>query len=410
MITHSYVIRIKSVRDGLSSRYLNLILILFLCRSHAVGGRPLIEHVAIRMPFGSCSTEAFRYATILSPCYPGTYSSLLLDCICPEQDNLSVLQRFRRYSPLTNVLTGGYTNSLMPWSNAPCVTDLSSMPWFNAPCVTDSSTPQSNAPCITLYTNHLNYYSSTIEERSVCAFSSCVSYPPCLEWQCTSDNFCVCMFSASVGKLLLRMKDIVLSFLGQLSSPADSLFIRLFLQAGRHSFYIGYDCLYLSRNSSYICVALNLKFQQTLHTKHDFRELKKRLIGRFDYLQGIQLQTLVGLFHNCICWRKCRRRFTSTFRYKFNQHIQVHNGIHIQSLSDVRPGSSNRPSCRNKHQECQRTYNLGGAASRLFHFSLIRDYLASDRSLVSQLEESMFRYIDHVQVDDVGMCYDPELP
>ena len=149
---------------------------------------------------------------------------------------------------------------------------------------------------------------------------------------------------------------------------------------------------------SQICIALKLRFQQTLHTKHDFRELKKRLIGRFASLQGIQLQTLVRFFRNCICWRKCRRRFTSRFRSKFNQRIR--KGIH-RFLSDVRPGSSDRPSCQNKHQDHQRTYNvsLGGAASRLFDFSLIGDHLTSDRSLVSQ--ESMFRFVDHV--DDVGI-------
>ena len=43
--------------------------------------------------------------------------------------------------------------------------------------------------------------------------------------------------------------------------------------------------------------------------------------------------------------------------------------------------------------------NLGGAASKIFDFSLIGDHLTTDRSLVSQ--DSMFRFVDHV--DDVGI-------
>jgi hypothetical protein len=179
------------------------------------------------------------------------------------------------------------------------------------------------------------------------------------------------------------MMDIVLSFLGPNQLSSDGILIRLFLEAGRHGFCIGYDSLYLSRNVSHICIALNLRFQQTLHTKHDFRELQRRLTGRFASLQGIQLQTLAS-------WRKCRRRFSTSgsqarFRSKSNQHIHNHNGIHLQFLSDVGPrpesesGSSDRP-CQNKHQDCQRMYNLnlGGAASRLFDFSLIGDHLTSD--------------------------------
>ena len=152
--------------------------------------------------------------------------------------------------------------------------------------------------------------------------------------------------------------DIILSFLGRLNS--DSILIRLFLLVGRHAFYIGHDCLYLSGNSSHICLALNLKFQQTLLTNHDFCELKNRLIGRFASLQGIQsLQTLATFFCNCIRWQKHRRHSghsgsTSRFKSKFNQIIR--NGLHLQFLSDIRPGSINRPSYLNKHQGCQRTY------------------------------------------------------
>ena len=248
----------------------------------------------------------------------------------------------------------------------------------------------SHAQHVTSYT--VSHYGCTNEKHVL-------SYPPCLGSQGTFEN-CMCMFSASVRDDLLRIMDIILSFFNQLNS--DSILIKLFLQVGRHGFYIGYDCLYLSRNSSHICLALNLRFQQTLHTKHDFRELKKRLIGRFASLQGIQsLQTLATFFRNCICWQKHRRRLTTRFKSKFNQRIR--NGLHLQFLSDIRPGSSDRPSCQNKHQDCQRTYdlNLGGAASRLFDFSLIGDYLTrtSDRSLVSQ--DSVFRFVDHV--DDVGI-------
>ena len=269
---------------------------------------------------------------------------------------------------------------------------------------TNSLTPLSHAQCVTPYVSH---YGSTNKKH---VFH--VSYPPCLGRQGTFENCkcmfsvsvenCMCMFSVSVRNELLRIVDIILSFFGRLNS--DSILIRLFLLVGRHAFYIGHDCLYLSRNSSHICLALNVKFQQTLLTKHDFRELNNRLIGRFASLQGVQsLQTLATFFCNCICWQKHKRHSghsgsTSRFK-KFNQSIR--NGLHLQFSSDIRPGSSNRPSCQNKHQDCQRTnnLNLGGAASKIFDFSLIGDHLTSDRSLVSQ--DSMFRFVDHV--DDVGI-------
>jgi hypothetical protein len=341
------------------------------------------------MPFSSlaCADEAFRYVTIMFFCRSGTHGILLLpDYICPEEDDsLSVSKRFRCYLALTYDLS--YIDFLSPLSNAQEDDSLSVSKRFGRYLALtydlsyiDFLSPLSNAQCSSefLCAAHAGvsqYYGSTNVFRSI-------PYAQCLEQQ-SNEKW---ILPASVWKHLLRMLDVILLFLGQLPVSSDSILIRILIVNGRHGFNIGYDCLYLSRNLSHICISLNLRFRQTLHTKHDFRELKKRLIGRFAYLQGKQSQTLVTFFHNCICWQKRRkfRRFTSRFRFKFNRYI--HNGIHLQFLSDVRPmGSSDTgPSCQNEHgpgqrQDRQRTYNLnlGGAASRLFDFSLIGDHLTS---------------------------------
>ena len=275
----------------------------------------LIDSVAIWMPFGTCADEAFWYVTVVFFCRSGTYCILLLGHNCPETNSLSVSQRFGCYPALTydlsytNFVTSSslsdlqqfghylaltydlsYTNFLSPLSNAQCSS--------KSLCVAPASVSQ--------------YYGSTNEKCYV--FS--ISYLPCLEqWATTVENICEkCMLSVLH---LLRMMDIVLLFLSQLSS--DSILIRIFLQAGRHCLYIGYDCLYLSHNLSHICVVLNLRFWWTLHTKHDFRALKRQLIGRFTSLQGMPLVTF---FRNCtgMCsWQKCRRQYTSSrFRFKLN--------------------------------------------------------------------------------------------
>ena len=383
------------------------------------------------MPFGPCAGEVFRYVTMVFLCRSGTYGILLLDHNCPEDNNLSVSQRFR-YPALTydlsytNFVTSASLSNLQRFGRYPALTyDLSYTNFVMSTTLsnlqrfdrykaltydlsyTNFLLPLSNAQCSSksLCAAHASvsqYYGSTNEKHY--AFSNIsISYPPCrrLEQQATVENIyeeCMLSASASVWKHLLRMTDIVLSFLSQLSSESDSILIRIFLQAGRHCLYIGYDCLYLSRNLSRICIALYLRFQQTLHTKHDFHALKKRLIGRITSLQGMPLVTF---FRNCtgMCgWQKCRTGFTS--RFKLNRSIpHFTNSVRFRSLLLADDMLSNKPSSQNKHQARQTTFNLGGSASRLFEFSLIGDHLTSDRSIVSQ--DSMFRFVAHV--DDVGL-------
>ena len=173
------------------------------------------------------------------------------------------------------------------------------------------------------------HYGSMKEKYYVLCISS---YPPCLEQSepgAICDErwmLCVSESARKLRKLLLRMMDVVLLFLGRISPESDNVLIRLrlLLHTGRHGFYTCYDCLYLCRKLSHTCIVLNLRFQQTLHTKHDFCVLlKRRLISRFACFQGIQSQTLVTFFCNCIvCWRKCRRQLISRFRFKLvNQSI-----------------------------------------------------------------------------------------
>jgi hypothetical protein len=395
------------------------------------GGMPF-ESVAIWMPFGLCAGKVFRYVTMVFLRRSGTYGILLLDHNCPENHSLSVSQRFR-YPALTydlsytNFVTLASLSNLQRFGRYPALTydlsytsfvmstTLSNLQRFDRYLAltydlsyTNFLFPLSNAQCgrkilCAAHASVSQYYGFTNEKRYVFGNIS-ISYPPCrrLEQQGTVENVCEKrMLSASVRKHLLRMTDIVLSFLSQLSSESDSILIRILLQAGRHCLYIGYDCLYLSRNLSRICIALYLRFQQTLHTKHDFRALKKRLIGRITSLQGMPLVTF---FRNCtgMCgWQKCRTRFTSSrFRFKLNRSIpHFTNSVRFRSLLLADDMLSNEPSSQKKHQGRQTTYNLGGSASRLFEFSLIGEHLTSDRSIVSQ--ESMFRFVAHV--DDVGL-------
>jgi hypothetical protein len=141
------------------------------------------------------------------------------------------------------------------------------------------------------------------------------------------------ILSSSVGKHLLKLIYNVLSFFGHLNS--DSILIKLLFQAGRDSVYIGYDCLYVSHVLAHICIALRLRFQQNLYAKHDFRALKNKSVGGYASFQGIPWQTqtpLVTFFCNFtgIFPQKCRRRFTSSSRFKFklNRRTLFKNGIH----------------------------------------------------------------------------------
>ena len=176
-----------------------------------------------------------------------------------------------------------------------------------------------------------------------------------------------------------------------------------------HGIIIGYDCLYLSRNVSHICLALNLRFQQTLHTKHDFCALKRRLIGKFSSFK-FHGTPLVTFFCNCtgICSMHWQFASASRFRLTLNLPVRIplfKNSVRdcFLSLSAVVRSSDHKALFQKKHpghwHGRQTTYNLGGSASRLFEFSLICDHLTSERSLISQ--KSMFLFVAHV--DDVGL-------
>jgi hypothetical protein len=239
------------------------------------GGLLAVNSVAIWMPFSSCAGEAFRYVTMVFFRRPKIYGVyfILLDHIClGEDDGLSVSQRFGRY-PASNLgYRLSYANFLtlsnpQRFGRDPALTHDLSYSCF--------LTPLSNAQCVTLY------YDSTIENQ----YLFCISYLPCLlvEQQRTVEDICVC---TSNMKLILSVP------VGMHWHPSRIMDIIL------SSFWHGYDCLYLSRNVSHICIALNLRFQQTLHTKHDFRALKKRLIGKFASFK-LHGTPLVTFFCNC---------------------------------------------------------------------------------------------------------------
>ena len=258
----------------------------------------------------------------------------------------------------------------------------------------DYITPLSNAQCEISCTACVEYYSSINKKYSAL---SIVMHLLSHEQARTIKKKCICdkkwMLHPSVWNLLLRLVDIAFLLLDRFSY--DSIFVKLLLQTGRHGCYIGYDCLYLDRDLLRPCMVLYLRFRQSQYTKHDFLVLKKRLNDRSSLLRGIQLRTLAAFLRACNC--ACQRKFKSRFACRFMLNLVpciplVNDCICLSNVSDVRPS-----------RQSNARLNLGGGSGnsgrRLYDFSVIGDYLASDSSAVNQ--ESVFRYVAHV--DDVGL-------
>ena len=161
---------------------------------------------------------------------------ILLDHVCPgEDDCLPVSQKFYCY-PTSNLgYNLSYSDFLTLSNSQRFGRDLA---LTNDLSYSTILTPLSNARCVTLY------YDSTFENH----FLFCISYLPCLlaeQQGYIVENICVCtgnvesILSAPVGMHPSRIMDIVRSS---------------FL----HGFIIGYDCLYLSRNVSHICLILSI--------------------------------------------------------------------------------------------------------------------------------------------------------
>jgi hypothetical protein len=176
-------------------------------------------------------------------------------------------------------------------------------------------------------------------------------------------------------------------------------------QAARDSRYISFNCLHPDHDICRDCLLLNLSFRQTLYAKHDFHVLKTRLNYKLSCFQGTQRHALADLFRAYICRQRSKSRLATGFRFILKQIIHFsRNYLHLQHLSITRLTRSDKP-CQvtvrdqiRPSKEDSIVRNLGGSGCRLYNFSLIRDHLGSDPSLVAQ--DSMFRYVAHV--DDVG--------
>jgi uncharacterized protein DUF6570/helitron helicase-like protein/PIF1-like helicase len=175
---------------------------------------------------------------------------------------------------------------------------------------------------------------------------------------------------------------------------SNKYFVEALLQTMRHICYIAFDCLFFSRNSLRPCIALYLTFRRAQYTKHDFCVLKFRLISKIDQIQGMQLHIFAAFLSNCVRQQKFKSRLTSRSIFKkFSCIPPVIDSIRLLRMSGI--GS--------KTQRASTTLNLGGGSassgSKLYNFSVIRDYLVSVPRDVNR--KSMFRYVAHV--DDVGL-------
>ena len=120
--------------------------------------------------------------------------------------------------------------------------------------------------------------------------------------------------------------------------------------------------------------------------------------------QGTQQHALADFFRAYICRQRSKSRLATGFRFILKQFIHFgRNYLHLQHLSITRLTRSDKPcqvrdQVRPSKEDSIVRRNLRGSGCRLYDFSLIRDHLVSDPSLVAQ--DSMFRYVAHV--DDVG--------
>ena len=282
----------------------------------------------------------------------------------------------------------------------------------------------------TPYTAHVEYLIPASQKKGslfVVAWPLSLERGRSVKQNCNHDE--KGMLRPSAQNFLLRIIDIIFLLLDRFSS--DIFLVELLLQSGRHSCFIGFDCLFLNRDLLRPCIALYLKFRQAQYSKHDFRVLEKRLNSKFSLSRGIQLRTLAAFIYSCVYQRKSKSRFDSKILFKLISRIRlVNDRIHLLGVSNIRSstrtrlklggGSDNSGSSRLCRSSVIDDYlpsdpneiipsstfkllNLGGGSdnsgSRLYDFSVIGNYLASDPGEVNP--ESKFRYVAHV--DEIGL-------
>lgn len=180
-------------------------------------------------------------------------------------NDLSCIDYLTRLSNAQSEIS--YTNCIEYYTVVQCTIRNSMYKWHR---VTQLSNARSKVP----YTICVEYYSSINKKYNALSIVKPLLF---LKRARNVKNKCIYdekwMLHPSVLKLLLRIIDIVFSLLNRFGS--DSVFFKLLLQTGRHSCYIGYDCLYLDRDLPHPCMVLYLKFRQSQYTKHDFIVLKR---------------------------------------------------------------------------------------------------------------------------------------